>query len=270
MVRLAGSVGAVVLIAGGIGCAMSAPPDLTPNIDSNLPGLDASSDPVPAKGQGLPPKSDSGSGESGEPDSGRSTTDAGAKPGTPSDSGVDSAPPPATSKPAPGEVLITEVMYDSSGTEPQAEWIELHNRASTVRALTGLTLEDGGGRKHVIGAGITISGGAYVVLVRNKAGAIAAKVPAGVIAYEYGAGLADTAGILLANGGTGGIALLNGATKITEAAYGGWFSQSGGSSVQLHLLDPSQTSVKTSWCLSSNAWAAGSEKGTPGAAEDCP
>jgi hypothetical protein len=187
------------------------------------------------------------------------------------DAGVDSAPPPSsTPKPTAGEVLISEVMYDGAGTEPAGEWIELYNKAAAPRSLSGLTLKDGANRTHVIGAGVTIAAGAYVVLARNKAGAIAAKVPAAAIAYDYGAGLADSAGVLLANGTTGGITLLNGATTISQAAYGGWFTQPGGSSVQLHILDAAQSGAKASWCLSANAWTAGSEKGTPGAAEDCP
>ena len=173
-------------------------------------------------------------------------------------------------KPSPGEVLITEVMYATFAPEPASEWIELHSIATSVRTLSGLTLKDGGGRTHVIGAGLTIAPGAYVVLARNKAAAIAAKVPASAIVYEYGTGLPDNAGILLTNGATGAVSLLNGAATIASAPYGGWFSQSGGSSVQLQVLDPAQATAKASWCLSLNAWTTGSEKGTPGAADDCP
>ena len=95
-------------------------------------------------------------------------------------------------------------------------------------------------------------------------------MPQTAIAYEYGTGLPDNAGILLTNGATGAVSILNGAATLASAPYGGWYSQSGGSSVQLKVLDPALTTSKTSWCLSLTAWTAGSEKGTPGAAEDCP
>lgn len=64
--------------------------------------------------------------------------------------------------------------------------------------------------------------------------------------------------------------VLDGSTTITSAPYGGWFSQSGGSSVQLKVLDGTLSKSKASWCLSLNVWTTGSEEGTPGAAEDCP
>jgi hypothetical protein len=255
----------VALIAG-LGCAMSAPADLTPEVDPTLPGVEVGNDPKPAPGSKGSDTADSGS-------SGGSTSkDSGATPSVAPDAAPAPTPTPSPSvaKPSAGEVLISEVMYDTFGTEPASEWIELHSKASGVRALTGLTLKDGGGRTHVIGAGITIAPGAYVVLARNKAGAISAKVPATSIAYDYGTGLPDNAGVILANGTTGGVSLLDGTATIASAPYGGWFSQSGGSSAQLHVLDASSATSKASWCLSLNPWTAGSDKGTPGAADDCP
>jgi hypothetical protein len=244
--------------------------DLTPELDTNLPGVDAAFEANPAPGQVLPPRGDAGT---GEPSSGDDATESGTKPGLTQDSGALDATPPVSgagaTKPAPGEVLITEVMSDTTGAEPVSEWIEVHNMAAAPRLLSGLTLKDGGGRTHVIAAGVTVAPGAYLVLARDKAGAVAAKVPATAIAYEYGAGLSASAGVLLANGASGAVSLLDGSTVISSAPYGGWFTQPG-SSAQLKVLDAAQSSSKASWCLSANAWTSGSEKGTPGAAEDCP
>lgn len=261
-----GCCGAALLAAGGVGCAMSPPADLTPGIDPDLPGVDAASDPSPAPGQKLPPRTDAGTGSSS---GGAAEEDSGIKPVVTPDAGApDTAP--AVAKPSPGEILISEVMYDTFGTEPDSEWIELHSKATVVRSLTGLTLKDAANRTHVISGAVTIAPGAYVVLARNKAAVTSAKVPAAMIAYEYGAGLPDNAGVQLANGTSGGVSLLNGTATLAQAPYGGWFSQSGGSSVQLDVLDTAQAGVKASWCLSLNAWATGSDKGTPGAASDCP
>lgn len=167
-------------------------------------------------------------------------------------------------------MLITEVMYDPFGTEPAGEWFELHNVASSARTLSGLSIVDGGNRTHTIGAGITIDPGAYVVFARVKTSAVAGKVPATAIVYEYGAGLPDNGGIQLANGTTGGLYLRDGATQIAQADYGGWYSQSGGSSVQLKTLTYAGSAQMSGWCLSLNVWTTGSDKGTPGAASDCP
>ena len=282
MARLLGSLSAVLsvaLFAGGAlaaGCAMSAPADLTPDLDPTLPGIDAAYDPLPAAGGG---KDSGAKGSSSESSSGGSSgssgsTDSGTQPVAPTDSGtgVDSAPPPPPplAKPSPNEVLITEIMYDTFGTEPDSEWIELHSVASVTRVLTGLTIKDGGGRTHVIAGTLNIAPNAYLVLARSTAGAVTAKVPPAVIVYEYGESLPSNAGVQLANGVSGGVSLLNGPVVISQAPYGGWFSQSGGSSLQLHVLNGSQSAMKASWCLSSTAWTTGSEKGTPGAAEDCP
>ncbi len=268
MVRWLASVAAVLTVVVSIGsgasmaggCAMSDPANIDPTIDPSLPQVDASSNANPAPGR-MPADVDA-SESSSQGDSGTKTTP---------DAQVDSAPPiPVAPKPSAGEILVTEVMYDSSGGEPQQEWIEVHSLATAVRSLSGLTIKDGAGRTDVIDPGVTIAPGAYAVLVRSKTGAATAKVPAAAIVYEYGTGLSDSAGVLLTNGSTGSLSLLDGATTLAQVAYGGWFTQSGGSSVQLKVLDATQAVVKASWCLSTNAWTVGSEKGTPGAAEDCP
>lgn len=252
-----------VLIVGGAlsvasGCAMSAPADLSPEIDTNLPGLDASSNAVPTQpGRDASEAADAPDGSTPKQEVG-------------DDAGTDAAPPPPTApKPAPGEVLITEVMYATTGPEPASEWIELHSVATADRSLAGLMLKDGSNRTHVIVGPLTIGPNAWVVLARNKAAAITAKVPSAAIVYEYGTGLGDSAGILLANGATGGISLLSGATVINAAPYGGWFSASG-SSVALKVLDGTQSGTKASWCQSPTAWTTGSEKGSPAAANNCP
>ena len=255
-----------ILAVTAFGCAMSAPADLTPDLDPSLPGLDAASDPHPAPGSQNATPQDGGS-------SGNTPTDSGAKALAP-DSGsptgpVDSGPPPPA-KPGAGEVLITEIMYTTTTPEPASEWIELYNAATTARSLGGLVLKDGGGRTHLISQAVVIAPGAYIVLARSKAGSIAAKVPSAAIAYEYGTGLGDSAGILLANGATGGISLMNGVTTVADAPYGGWFTQSGGDSIQLKLTDGTQQSVKAGWCLSATTWTSGSDKGTPGTPSNCP
>lgn len=249
-------------------CAQSlATTDDATDRDPTIPALETGKgggDPaMPATSPTMPPAA---------PDAG--PADTGAPP--PRDAAADTAPvdagPPAPPLPKQGEVLVTEVMYDTFGSEPDGEWIELHNTTTGARTLNGLTIKDGGGRTHKIPASpaVTLAPGEYRLLVRSRTGAVAAKVPAGAILYEYGLGLPSNAGILLANGATGGVTLVDGATEIARAEYGGWFSQSGGSSVQLKTLSYAASGAASGWCLSLNAWTTGSEKGTPGAASDCP
>lgn len=260
---IAAVLAAALIVAGGlsvtsVGCAMSAPADLSPEVDGHLPGVDAAFDPVPGEpGQDAAAREAEDSGPTEEPI------------GTP-DAAVDTGPPgPTIPKPTAGEVLITEVMYTTTGPEPASEWFELHSLATEERTLAGLILKDGSNRTHVIVGPLTIAANGWVIFARNKAMSVTNKVPAGAIVYEYGKGIADNAGILLANGATGGLSLLSGATVIAAAPYGGWFTGSGGS-VQLKVLNPAQTGAKASWCFSATAWTSGSEKGTPGNASDCP
>jgi hypothetical protein len=255
------------VLASAWGCAQGAIEDAS-SIDSTLPDDDDGPSKA-GKGSGssqtVPPSSSS------DPSA---PSDEDPSPGAPpsGDAGSTPKPPPSSggaTKPASGEILISEVMFDPSGTEPAGEWFELYNASSGARALSGLTLVDGGDRTHVIGAGVTIDPGAYVVLARSKSAALSAKVPGAAIAYEYGAGLTDNAGIALANGSTGALYLKDGSTTIAKATYGGWFSTTS-ASIQLKTLSFAAGANKSAWCVSTSPWGAGSDKGTPGAASDCP
>jgi hypothetical protein len=253
-------VAALIACGGGAGlglpaCAVGDGAELRPEIDPTMPSVEAPNDPRPAQPTGSAPPEDAAD----SPDDGESERAA-----APSDAGA-TAP-----RPLPGDVLITEVMYDPSTPEPSTEWLELYNTRSTPLSLGDLTLVNGVGRSHAIAKGVVIAAGAYVVLARSRAGAAAAKIPAESVLYEYGSGLGDTAGVLLANGASGGIALRDGATVISEVLYGGWFSQAEGRSVQRKAVSASAPPSAASFCLSDTPWAAGSDKGTPGAAGDCP
>jgi hypothetical protein len=251
-------------------CASTEVPDVTPDVDPSLPGVEGTDDPARAAG-GSDASTDAGRAETGATPAPKPSP----KP-APADAGggdaativpVDAGPPPPP-KPAQGEVLLTEVMYDPFGAEPDSEWFELYNETSETKSLGGLVISDGGGRTHTIKAGTTIAPGAYVVFVRSLAAT--GKLPSGAVAYEYGESLPSNGGVILANGDTGALYLRNGGAVIAQAAYGGWFSQTGGSSVQLKVLDFAAGADKASWCLSYNTWATGSDKGTPGAPSDCP
>lgn len=252
-------------VAFGAGCALADREAAQDTPNPSIPGVDTGTEPEPAYGDDDTPDG----GASKKKDSGTST-DAGH---SSSDGSTTVAPPdagPTIPRPTAGEVLITEVMYNPFASEPDAEWFEVRNVASAARTLSGLYIADGGGRTHTIGAGIVIQPGAYALLVRSKTGAVAAKVPDATILYEYGTGLPSNAGILLLNGTTGTVSLHDGSITVSASNYGPWYSQSGGSSVQLKVLDATGASDAAKWCLSFNTWATGSDKGTPGTASDCP
>ena len=224
--------------------------------------------------------SDAGKADAG-PDAG--PTDAGADAdASPTDAGADadagSIPDAGDAggsvKPLQGEIVISEVMYNPSGAEPLAEWIELHNTTATTLSLSGLVLKDGASpsNSHTIRAGLVIAPGAYIVLVSSATEAMAGKVPAGAIAYDYNTGVLAADRLTLGNSSAGSIVLLDGVTEIARAKYGalGIGNAAAGQSIQLKTLTYAAAGIAASWCKSSNVWIATSDKGTPGAASDCP
>lgn len=234
------------------------------------PELDASTKADASSKGDASSKSDAGndasSGSDGGTDGGADAgLDAAANGGGEVDDDAGSAAP----KPTQGEVVISEVMFDPSGTEPAAEWIEIYNAAPSTRTLSGLVIRDGSNRSHAIASGVVIAPGAYAVLASERAAVVLGKVPDAVILYAYNEGAGTS--VQLANSANGGVALLDGSTEIARAHYGllGMSSSTNGQSIQLKVLDYASAGAKASWCYSSTAWAAGSGKGTPGAASDC-
>ena len=209
------------------------------------------------------------SSDAGTPDTGQipvSSPDANAPDTSVPDTSVPETSTGGAVKPAQGELLITEVMYNPTTAEPDTEWFEVTNTASGPRLLSGLTLADGSGHSETIGSAPAVAPGAYVVLARSKASATGtAKVPAASIVYEY-------ATLTLANSTTGAITIKDGATTIAQSPYGNFAISSTAAtanSIQLKALAYTAESTASNWCLSKTAWASGSDNGSPGTALNC-
>jgi Lamin Tail Domain len=199
-----------------------------------------------------------------EPADAGTTTDAG--PGT--DAGATTpdtgAPPPSATPPfGAGELLVSEVLFNPSGSEPDEEWFEVTNRATSARSLNGLVLGDGSGNSYTIPAtpSLDVPAQGYVILARNKTVAISAGLPSAMIVHEYSA-------ITLANGSTGGLTIKAGTTTLANVPFGQWSGALDGESIQ--LKDLAAPTTASSWCFSAASWSAGTDKGTPGQQADCP
>ncbi len=193
--------------------------------------------------------------------------DDGSASGDDSGGGGGDADPGGTTPAGPGDVVLSEIMFDPSGAEPQQEWVEIYNTTPGAKSLAGLSLVDNGGRSHTIASGVTVSGHGFVVLVHDHTGALAAALPGAGSLYEYGA---DGGGPLLANSAQASIALMKGSTSIVNVPYGGFSIGSNGASIQLKTLTAAASASKASWCESLHPWPGGGDKGTPAAANDCP
>jgi hypothetical protein len=228
------------------------------------------------------PDQDGGSpgAEGGDPSLGDSgpSADESATPGAP-----DSAPdvhttPPIDAggavHPLAGEVVVSEVLFNPAGTEPNEEWFELYNPTGVPKLLSGLVLHDGGGRTHSIPASpvIVIQPAGYFLFVHTKSAATAVSLPGAALAYEYGEATPAN-DIQLTNGTTGGIFVYDGATQIAQSNYGPFAftsTQTAAVSIELKPLTNAASLVKANWCLATTAWPGGNGKGTPSTDNDCP
>jgi hypothetical protein len=133
-----------------------------------------------------------------------------------------------------------------------------------------LTIEDGYLDTQTIPSSpaIVAQPGQYLLLVRSLSGAQAALLPSAAIAYAYGTGVPDDAGIELDAGPFGELTLLSGSTVLVDIPYGQWGVQAPGQSIELGTSATTQ-SDPSGWCLAQNPWAPGSDDGTPGAPSDC-
>ncbi|QDV24972.1 Ig-like domain-containing protein [Aureliella helgolandensis] len=67
-----------------------------------------------------------------------------------------------------GDIVISEIMYNPNGGEPQTEWVELYNRGTTTIDLGGWTLDDEDGTDWgKIAEGIQLAPGQVGVLYNN-------------------------------------------------------------------------------------------------------
>lgn len=68
----------------------------------------------------------------------------------------------------PGDIIITEIMYDPSGPEPASEWFEIYNTTFQPIDLTGWQFADEGGSFFVEeSAGLQINPGSYLIFARS-------------------------------------------------------------------------------------------------------
>jgi hypothetical protein len=68
--------------------------------------------------------------------------------------------------PAAGEIVINEIMYDPSGTDPDAEWFEVYNTTASPLSLAGCIISEVATATHMITA-LLVPANGYAVLGRS-------------------------------------------------------------------------------------------------------
>ncbi len=166
-------------------------------------------------------------------------------------------------RPAAGEVIINEIMYDPSAVDDSVgEYIELLNVTGAAIDLDGLVLTDTADTQPLtIAGGTSIAAGGTLVFVRDADAQVNGGI-AGGIAF----------GFALANGGDTITLTLPGAPDVTidsvtyEDDANGW-PDAAGASVQLDSTNPgaADRNDPANWCLSAVAYGDG-DLGSPGGA----
>ncbi len=176
--------------------------------------------------------------------------------------GADSSTTGAARAPGRSDLVITEIMFDPAGAEPEGEWFEIANVGSAPVDLRGVVIRDGAARSHSVVASVIVAPGAFVVFARSTAASVAGGVPASVVGYEYGRGVSASAGVILSNGATGAVSLEYGGATLTSVAYGAFGIAASGASLSARSVAHATNPSAASFCATPVP--------TPGLASACP
>ena len=169
-----------------------------------------------------------------------------------------------TPPPLPGALVVSEVMCDPLGPEPNEEWFELHNRGFRPVALRGITVSDTEARTVLVDDAPDLAAGAYALFVRTREGASATSLPAP--SFVYGEALGPTAGVILTNDSSASLSILVGDVLVDHFSYGSVPRRISGASVERVEAPDAGTLA----CIATTPWAADAGRGTPAAPNDCP
>lgn len=164
--------------------------------------------------------------------------------------------------PRPGELVITEVMYDPRAVDDrEGEWFEVWNAGDRVLSLTGVAFADEGADAFAVdGVSLAIEPGQYLVLGRSADPETNGGVP---VDYAYGGRMS------LGNGDDELVITSADGEVIDRIAYGrGEWPDVSGASLQLDAaLDHRgvDNDIGGHWCPSRTPIRAGGDLGTPGA-----
>lgn len=161
---------------------------------------------------------------------------------------ADSSTTGAARAPSRSDLVITEIMFDPAGAEPEGEWFEITNVASVPVDLRGVVIRDGAARSHSVVGSVIVAPGAFVVFARSTSASVAVGVPASVIGYEYGRGLSASAGVILSNGATGAVSLEYGGATLTTVAYGTFGIAGAGASLSVRTVAHETNPAAASFC----------------------
>jgi hypothetical protein len=163
----------------------------------------------------------------------------------------------------PGDILISEIMYDPDSLEDSAgEWFEIYNNTNAPVDIHQLVIRKNGTEQHIVNSSIIIAAHAYYALARTE------NAFAG-IKYVYGSSISlnnTGANLTLYNYGTDG----SDGSVICAINYAAdEFPTARGASICLSpaLLNYTDAQAGDSWCVSVTPYNT-EDLGTPGSQND--
>ena len=162
----------------------------------------------------------------------------------------------------PGDLIVSEIMADPSGSEADREWFEVYNTTNQAIDLDGFSFGDDGTDSFTIDRGrpLLIAATGYFVFGRNSDPAANGGVTVG---YEY-------SGLNFSNINDA-IVIRAGTTVVDRVAYdaGTTFPRIPGRSLSLNpaTLDGTSNDTGASWCPATSQIGSG-DFGTPGTPND--
>jgi len=176
----------------------------------------------------------------------------------------------AQSTPGVGDLVINEIMYNPSTSEPSTEWFEIKNVSGSALDVGGCTITDGEDT-HTIDTATTIPVDDYFVF------GYASSISGVTVDYYYGRS-GNGSGVELRNSSPGDeITIACGATTIDTVSYGissPWPSNTNGKAISFGVPTGGGTNYATlndnasNWKHSTSTCCSGSDFGTPGAVND--
>lgn len=179
---------------------------------------------------------------------------------TPLDTGSDDTGDIPTTTVTPGQVIVSEVMFDPSLVDGDfGEWFEVRNVGEAEVDLAGVVIQDDDGAGFAVEGPLPVSAGGQVVFGASADASVNGGVPAD-LAYSIDA-------VKLGNEGDTLTLVAGGETLDAFTWDEDAFTFAEGAALQLSpsTVDPAGNDAPEAWCLATAAYGAG-DLGTPGAA----
>jgi len=155
-----------------------------------------------------------------------------------------------------GDVIITEIMQNPSGSDTYKEWFEIYNTTNSPIDLSGCVIRDNSSNTHTI-VSLVAPANDYTVLARNGDLALNGGVTEDYVYLGFTLNNTSDQIILTCN-----------SVEIDRVEYDGGlnFPNPDGASMVLGNVNL-DNNVGSNWCTSTTPFGAG-DKGTPGTAND--